>query len=346
MNRLIIGLISLVSACLSVSSALGSNDSQHEVGAYLGARESVHPDWFKESFLDLEEDIAEATEQNKRLVLYFWQPGCPYCAELTQNNFAQRDIADRMQEQFDLVAINMWGDREVIQIGGKFFSEKTLAEALGVRYTPTIIFFTEEQKVSLRLDGYVPPERYRLAMDYVNRHLESQTSYRDFIATQTPVASSGKLHIESFTLKPPYNLTSATRPIAVYFEQKQCTQCDILHSKILSDPMTRQLAEQFDTVQLDMWSDQEVVKPDGNNITARQWASELGVSYAPSMLFFNTEGKEIMRIDSLLKTFHTQSVFDYVLSKSYLKEINFQRYISARAEHLREQGVDVDIWSY
>jgi hypothetical protein len=53
-----------------------------------------------------------------------------------------------------------------------------------------------------------------------------------------------------------------------------------------------------------------------------------------------------MRIESFLKTFHTQSVFDYVLSEAYVEQPNFQRYLSARADRLRDQGVDVDIFGY
>lgn len=337
-------------ASMAFSGSLAANEPEN-MGEYRGAREAEHPSWFKESFLDLEEDIAQAAAEGKRLVLYFWQPGCPYCAELIQNNFAQRDIGEAMQERFDLVAINMWGDREVVQVGGRQFTEKTLAEALRVNYTPTLMFFNENSRVALRLDGYVPPERFRLAMDYVSEKRESEGSFRDYVAANNPVPAQGVLHQEDFFRSPPYDLaqvagSAASPPIAVYFEQKQCSQCDTLHHRVLADPMTRELAEQFHAIQLDMWSDTPVVRPDGVATTARQWAADLGLSYAPSIVLFDRAGDEVMRIDAFLKTFHTQSVFDYVLSEGYREQPNFQRYISARAEQLRERGIDVDIWSY
>ncbi len=34
-------------------------------GRFLGARETVHPAWFKESFLDLREDVAETTAASR-----------------------------------------------------------------------------------------------------------------------------------------------------------------------------------------------------------------------------------------------------------------------------------------
>ncbi len=320
-----------------------------EMGEYRGAREAAHPAWFKESFLDLEEDIADAAAAGKRLVLYFWQPGCPYCAELIQNNFAQRDIVDTMNRDFELVAINMWGDREVVQVGGRQFTEKNLAEALRVHYTPTLMFFDESGGVALRLDGYVAPERYRLAMRYASGNAGGVASFREFVAASEAPASAGELHPEPFFLAPPHDLAALTggdRPIAVYFEQKQCAECDTLHRRILADPPTRELAGSFSAVQLDMWSEQPLITPDGESTTAREWAARLGISYAPSIVLFDASGEEVMRIDAFLKTFHTQSVFDYVLSGAYLEQRNFQRYISARAEHLREQGIDVDIWGY
>jgi hypothetical protein len=35
-----------------------------------------------------------------------------------------------------------------------------------------------------------------------------------------------------------------------------------------------------------------------------------------------------------------------VLTGAYKTEFNFQRYISARAEKIREHGIDVDIFAY
>ena len=53
-----------------------------------------------------------------------------------------------------------------------------------------------------------------------------------------------------------------------------------------------------------------------------------------------------MRTEAMFRTFHTQSVFDYVLNGGYESQPNFQRYISERADRLIEQGIDVDIWGY
>ena len=55
-------------------------------------------------------------------------------------------------------------------------------------------------------------------------------------------------------------------------------------------------------------------------------------------------GKEAIRIEAFLNGFHVQSVLDYVASGAYKTQPELQRFIRSRADHLREQGVVVDLW--
>ncbi len=86
-----------------------------------------------------------------------------------------------------------------------------------------------------------------------------------------------------------------------------------------------------------------MITPASDKTTARAWANKLNIGYSPSIVLFD-RGKEVIRIEALLKAFHVQSLLDYVASGAYRKESNLQRYIGERADRLREQGVVVDIW--
>jgi thioredoxin-related protein len=174
MCKSILVLSIIFSGLLAISSSLAKDEV---LGAYLGAKTATHPAWFKESFLNLEDDIADSTAQGKRLAVYFWQPGCPYCAQLWDDNFGQQDTVDMFRKHFDIVAINLWGSREVVSVGGNDYSEKSFAEALSVTYTPTLLFFNEKNKVILKLQGYVPPKDFRLALQYVSQHKDKEGSY-------------------------------------------------------------------------------------------------------------------------------------------------------------------------
>ncbi len=341
-------LLTTLCMCLLAAQTTGADEAV-ERGIFSGAKTTETPEWFKESFLDFEQDIDEATANGKRLMLYFHQEGCPYCNALIEHNFSQPDIYETVRSELDVVEINMWGDREVVQVGGRTFTEKTLAEALNVNYTPTLLFFNEARKVALRLDGYYPPDEFRKALRYVVERKDGEMTYAKFIATLTMAESGGDLHSEDFFASPPYDLNreaGSSRPLAVYFEKAGCPNCDALHQKILTDPPTRRLAEKFDSVQLDLTADTPVTTPSGERTTASEWALKLNVQFAPTIVFFDSSGREVMRTEAMFRTFHTQSVFDYVLNGGYKSQPNFQRYISERADRLIEQGIDVDIWGY
>lgn len=337
-----IGLISLLLATLTV----GAGEVQE--GRYFGAIPSEKPDWFKESFLEFEEDVAEAAAAGKRVMLYFHQEGCPYCARLVEENFADPAIKAYIVDHFDGIALNMWGDREVVSVGGKAFTEKTFSTALRVQYTPTLLFLDERGKTVLRLNGYYPPEDFRAALQYVAQKRENKLSFADFRLQQL-ANRDGELIGEDFFLAET-NLQKiirdSDRPLAVYFEAPGCIECATLHARILTDAATRKLVLEANNVQLGVGSPRAIVTPDGESTTAADWARHLGIAYTPSVVFFDRDGKEVMRIGAFLKTFHFQSVYAYVLDRAYLEEPEFQRYLSARGELIRKSGFDTDIWGY
>ena len=327
-----------------------STASQTEVssGQYFGAKVTTHPDWFKDSFLEFEEDIAEAAEAGKRLVIYFHQDGCPYCNKLVEDNFNNPDILEKMQSGFDLVAINLWGDREVIQIGGKTFTEKTLAQALDVDFTPTLIFFNEHKEVALRLNGYYPIVDFDHALNYVSGKMEKQTSFPQYVANHKKDKQTGELNRQDWMLTAPYDLANLaeSKPLAVLFEEPDCQNCDLLHTRTFTSADAKDLLASFQIIQLNRWSNTPVIKPDGEPTTATAWAKELGLGFSPAIVFFDKSGNKLIVVDSMLKTFHILGIFDYISSGKYHTEPDLQRFLSERAEHIINTGKDVDIWEY
>lgn len=305
------------------------------------------PSWFKHSFLDLKEDVWEASAEGKRIILYFYQDGCPYCARLLNENFAIKDIVDKTVSGFQVIAINIWGDNEVIGLNGDATTEKSFAADNKVMYTPTLLFLDEKGSTVLRINGYYPPHKFTTALDYVAGKMETKLSYHDFLAKRQPVPASGKLHREAGYLQPPLDLRPSSRkggkPLLVLMEMKQCPPCDELHQQILNKPELQESLKKFDVALVDVWSAEPIIAPDGERIKSSDWAAKLKVNYVPSMLLFDPAGKEVFRTESYLRAFHTRAALEYVASGSYLDEPNFQRYVQRLAEQLREQGIIVDL---
>jgi len=303
------------------------------------------PAWFASSFLDIREDVADAAAAGKRVLLYFYQDGCPYCKKLLDTNFALSATEKKTRSHFEVIAINMWGDREATGFSGEMTTEKEFSKSLRVMFTPTLLFLDERGGVVLRVNGYYPPHKFNAALDYAATSSGSDPSFREYFARASPAPASGMLHQDPAYLPPGSALDRRTgeRPLLVMFEQKDCTPCDELHLDILRRPESREQLDRLDVVLLDMWSSQVVQRPDGKKTSSADWARELDVKYAPSLVFFNTRGEEVFRTEAWLRAFHTQSVMDYVASGAYREQPSFQRFISARAAALEAKGIHVDL---
>ena len=178
------------------------------------------PEWFKFSFLDLSEDNLEATEDNKHLVVFFWQEFCAYCKNTIEKNLTQQSIRQIFDAHFDVVALNIWGDREVYGLDGEETTEKEIARSLNVQFTPTIIFLNIEGQSVLRLNGHVSPPEMQVALNYVqSKTYESQTIF-EYLAVNQPQAVNTQLNIQPF-IDNGTNLNTATQSQSNPFRTNQ-----------------------------------------------------------------------------------------------------------------------------
>ena len=151
------------------------------------------PKWFTETFLDFREDVREAARENRRLLIYFGQDGCPYCTELMQTSFTQPRIVDKTRKHFTAIALNVWGDREVTWVDGRTEREKDFAKRMKVQFTPTILLLDEKGGIVARLNGYYPPHRMEAALDFAAARLEKKQSFADYM--RNSVKEIGRAHV-------------------------------------------------------------------------------------------------------------------------------------------------------
>ncbi len=102
------------------------------------------PDWLRDTFKDLREDLAEANAEGKRLLITFEQRGCIYCTEMHEKVFPDPAIDALIRAHYFVVQMNLFGDVEVTDFDGVAMSEKDMAVRWGVVFTPTLIFLPEE----------------------------------------------------------------------------------------------------------------------------------------------------------------------------------------------------------
>lgn len=101
-------------------------------------------DWMRETFKDLNEDLAEANAEGKRLMLLFEQRGCVYCRKMHEEVFSDAEVADYIRDNYFVVQMNLHGDTEIVDFDGEAITEKAAARKWGLLFTPTILYLPEE----------------------------------------------------------------------------------------------------------------------------------------------------------------------------------------------------------
>lgn len=109
--------------------------------------------WMRETFKDMNDDLAEATEEGKRLMLIFEQEGCIYCKKMHEEVFPVPEITRYIEDNFFVVQLNLRGDVEVTDFDGESLSEKDMARKWGIQFTPTMMFLPEEVEEALSASG-------------------------------------------------------------------------------------------------------------------------------------------------------------------------------------------------
>jgi len=323
---------------------LQAADSDEEEALFLDdapLEHSIHyPPWFRLSFLHLQEDLQDALTFGKHgLIVYFGQEYCPYCKALIEGNFGKPDIEQYTRRYFDVVAIDIHGSKKVSNLNGEVLTEKDYAAAEQIHFTPSLLFYDGDGQEALRLQGYYPPYKFRAALEYVADGYYREESFADYLHRADPPLSfePDGLNQEEFFSPPPYALDrshrSAEMPLVVFFEQGKCHACDVLHSAPLENPQIQQLMRRFESVQLDIWADTPVITPNGEHTTSRAWAEKLGLFYTPTLLFFDNQGKEILRVDSVVGFYRLSKVLEYVLDGAYRRGVTLQQY---RRKHSEE----------
>jgi thioredoxin-related protein len=304
------------------------------------------PPVFVETLLELPDDAAQAAKSGKRLLLYFGQVGCPYCKELMQTSFTQKAIVDKVAKHFLPIAFNLFGDREVTWFDGKQRSEKEFAKHLKVQFTPTLLLLDEKGNVIARINGYYPPHRFSAALDYAAQRLEGKLSFAEHMKSVPQTGASATLNEQPFFMKPPFDLSRKPggKPLAVLFETRHCSPCDELHREGFKREKTMAVVSRFDVARFSLSGRETLTTPDGRRRNAEAWGRELGISYTPSVVFFDDRGREVFRLEAYVRPFHFTSSFEYVASGAYRKEPEFQRFLQNKAEHMKEGGENLELW--
>ncbi len=146
----------------------------------------------------------------------------------------------------------------------------------------------------------------------------------------------------------------AGKRFVVMWEQRGCPYCRETHMVNFARPdINHYVRDNFAVLQLDLFGSREVTDFDGEAMEERALARKWGIVFTPTIMFFaesvgQVEGKsgaqaEVARMPGYFKPFHFITMFEYVKESAYERQ-HFQKFLQAKGDRLRAQGVEVNIW--
>ena len=310
-----------------------------EQGRLTGGKRYAIPDWFKQSFLEFADDASDAAEADKHVMLFMHLDECPYCEAVLRESIVESEYSPWLRERFDAIALNVRGDREVAYNAEVTASEKELAQLLGVRQTPAVIFLDGQNRQVMRVDGYRTPVEFKRVLDYV----DSKSYLKMDLATFVANSASGP----SYAFRPHPKFAERTDlavdgPLMVLFEDAWCHGCDLLHDTLLADPEVNGLLDKMTVVRLDAESEMPIIDPAGRKTTPKAWIRELGIDARPAILLY-AEGSELVRIKGVLRHWHFTTALRYVADKRYTEYATLRDYSQALRKQQLDAGMTVDL---
>ena len=346
-NKFLLSLLTIILSLFLIQTiALASEQSESST--------FKQPDWFKQSFLDFQEDLDDANNSGKHIMLYFHQEGCPYCKKLLTDNFSRTDIVNRMKQNYDVLELNMWGDKTITDFSGDEYTEKEFAKKMKVMFTPTLLILNEKGSPLFRINGYYSPDKFVAVLDYIDLKTNNDTNnlptFTEYLGTRKSTNRTAKasLHKEKFITQTE-DLSSLIKntkqAVIILFEQTYCQDCDELHGDLFRRLPIYKKLKQFTIVQIYINSNKMITTPNGLRLSQKDFAASKNVQYTPSLFFYEpSNNTAIFRSEAYLRGFHLETVLDYISSNAYKTETEFQRFVQTRADEMAEQGIKVDLW--
>lgn len=315
----------------------------------LDGVEVIYPDWFKPSFYDLPADLQDARKAGKNgIMVFFSTKTCSYCKAIIEKAFKQEDIVKQLRVNYDVIGLEVLSDTEVVDTTGKTLWAKDFAVQSKAKFTPTMIFYDTNGQVQLRLVGYQSPEKFRGALNYLDGKYYTRMNFRDYLHQQQSESKTSKQIQTTLNLE---QLNGTHKPLLVVFEADICAKCSQLRT-MLKAPVLENDIQKYNIAYVNSSDSTSVITmPDGKKQNGKAWANQLGLIHSPAMLFFDENGKEVLRVDTdiLIDEFgkdvaatnenilaNLRGRLNFVLQKGYITLPQYQRWRAQQAKKINK----------
>lgn len=119
-----------------------------EPRAGLRAEPKTGPNWSA----DWQAGWKQAVKQEKPLLLFFKTPGCVYCRQMANTTYRDAELIKRLDASF-------------VSVTPSAEQAAELTRRMRIRLFPTTVVVSPENRVLVRVEGYVPADKLRRELD-------------------------------------------------------------------------------------------------------------------------------------------------------------------------------------
>jgi thioredoxin-related protein len=117
---------------------------------------------------------SDATTSGKITALYFYEPGCPYCARFESGPLKDPAVMKEIST-LEWVRVKTTSDTPIDHLGAKV-SQGQLVSRYGINLAPTVIFLTPDGKTLATIRGFFETPDFLEMVKYVTEgHYKKET---------------------------------------------------------------------------------------------------------------------------------------------------------------------------
>ena len=119
---------------------------------------------------DLARSARDAAAARVPLLVFYTQPGCPYCDEARRNYLGPMNADPAMRKTLRIVELDITSETTLVDFSGRGTTPRAFAEAQRVRFVPVVAFHgARGEPLARPLIGLTVPGFYQ---SYLDRRIE------------------------------------------------------------------------------------------------------------------------------------------------------------------------------
>lgn len=112
--------------------------------------------------------------------------------------------------------------------------------------------------------------------------------------------------------------SNGKKGMMIVFGTSGCSYCEEFIKKSLGNQeLTSLVKTNFDSIAMEIFDDAEMVSPKGKSMSIKQFAKQEGVQFSPTLLFYDTDGRRVLKVTGYQSPERFKHILDFVTGKHY-----------------------------